>query len=69
MPFVKVTTSAGDAEIFYTVSTPSKDNADVKDIDRSLPTLLFIHAVFISQEIFQRTSSCSVSLIYSSDSS
>ncbi|KAF9018683.1 alpha/beta-hydrolase [Hymenopellis radicata] len=53
MPFVKIATSAGNADIFYTVSTPSNDNADVKDIDRSIPTLLFIHAVYIAQEIFQ----------------
>ncbi len=56
MPSVKITTSAGNADIFYTVSTPSNDNADIKDIDRSVPTLLFIHAVYLAQEIFQRTS-------------
>ncbi|KAK0494503.1 alpha/beta-hydrolase [Armillaria luteobubalina] len=36
----------------YTISTPSSPSA--KHIDKNLPTLLFIHAVYIAQHIFQR---------------
>ncbi|KAF8920413.1 Alpha/Beta hydrolase protein [Mucidula mucida] len=51
MPSVKVKTSAGKVNFFYTISTPTSPNA--KAIDKNLPTILFLHAVYFAQESFQ----------------
>ena len=54
MPSVKIKAAAGSTTIHYTISTPTKANA--KAIDPKLPTLLFLHPVYVSQEAFHRTS-------------
>lgn len=54
MPSVKIKAAAGSTTIYYTISTPTKTNA--KAIDPKLPTLLFLHPVYVSQEAFHRTS-------------
>ncbi|KAF5345913.1 hypothetical protein D9758_011415 [Tetrapyrgos nigripes] len=50
MPSIKVKSSTGKTEYNYTISTPSKDSA--KTIDPKLPTVLFLHAVYLSSSIF-----------------
>ncbi|KAK0494411.1 alpha/beta-hydrolase [Armillaria luteobubalina] len=52
MPTATVESSTGKTSFNYTISTPSASSAT--SIDNSLPTLLFLHAVFYGQEIFQR---------------
>ncbi|KAK0489701.1 alpha/beta-hydrolase [Armillaria luteobubalina] len=52
MPIATVESSTGKTSFNYTVSTPSVSSATF--IDNTLPTLLFIHAVYTGQEIFQR---------------
>ncbi|KAK0474269.1 alpha/beta-hydrolase [Armillaria novae-zelandiae] len=52
MPTAKVESSTGKTSFNYTISTPSASSAT--SIDTSLPTLLFIHAVYYGQQIFQR---------------
>lgn len=52
MPTAKVKSSTGKTKFNYTISTPSSSSA--KHIDKSLPTLLFIHPVYFGQQIFQR---------------
>ncbi|KAK0489692.1 alpha/beta-hydrolase, partial [Armillaria luteobubalina] len=47
-----VESSTGKTSFNYTISTPSALSA--MSIDNSLPTLLFLHAVFYGQEMFQR---------------
>ncbi|KAF8162449.1 Alpha/Beta hydrolase protein [Mycena galopus ATCC 62051] len=51
MPEVKIKSSAGSATIHYTISTPK--NPSVKSIDKTLPTVLFIHPVYIASELFE----------------
>lgn len=52
MPTVKVkSNSQGSANFKYTISTPTSTSA--KAIDKSLPTLLFIHPVYIASDIWQ----------------
>ncbi|ESK91575.1 alpha beta hydrolase fold protein [Moniliophthora roreri MCA 2997] len=50
MPSIKVKSSTGKTEFKYTISTPTSPNA--KSIDKSLPTLLFIHAVYIPRNVY-----------------
>ncbi|TRM62933.1 Alpha/Beta hydrolase protein [Schizophyllum amplum] len=50
MPSVKIKAAAGSLNINYTISTPSKTSA--KSIDSKLPILLFLHPVYLSQEVF-----------------
>ncbi|KAK0237578.1 alpha/beta-hydrolase [Armillaria nabsnona] len=52
MPTAKVKSSTGKTTFNYTISTPSASSAT--SINNSLPTLLFIHAVYYGQQIFQR---------------
>ncbi|KAK0489683.1 alpha/beta-hydrolase [Armillaria luteobubalina] len=52
MPTATVESSTGKTSFNYTISTPSASSAT--SINNSLPTLLFLHAVFYGQEIFQR---------------
>ncbi|KAF9528440.1 Alpha/Beta hydrolase protein [Crepidotus variabilis] len=47
---VKVKTASGTVHFNYTISTPKNDNA--KSIDSNLPTILFLHPVYIAQVIF-----------------
>ncbi|KAJ7247934.1 Alpha/Beta hydrolase protein [Mycena haematopus] len=51
MPTVKIKSSAGSANIYYSISTPKSPSA--KAIDKSLPTVIFIHPVYIASEIFE----------------
>ncbi|KAK0494423.1 alpha/beta-hydrolase [Armillaria luteobubalina] len=52
MPTATVESSTGKTSFNYTISIPSASSAT--SIDSSLPTLLFIHAVYCGQEMFQR---------------
>lgn len=49
---VKVKTASGTVYFNYTISTPKNDNA--KSIDSNLPTVVFLHPVYIAQVIFHR---------------
>ncbi|KAJ7634601.1 Alpha/Beta hydrolase protein [Roridomyces roridus] len=51
MPQIKIKSGSGSASIHYTISTPK--NASAKSIDKTLPTVLFIHPVYIASELFQ----------------
>ncbi|KAJ7118676.1 Alpha/Beta hydrolase protein [Mycena crocata] len=51
MPQVKVKSIAGSANFHYTISTPK--NPSAKAIDKTIPTVLLIHPVYIASEIFQ----------------
>ncbi|KAG7448491.1 alpha/beta-hydrolase [Guyanagaster necrorhizus] len=51
MPFVKVKSNSGGLTYNYTISTPTSSNA--KSIDPTLPTVLFLHPVYIGVDIFQ----------------
>ncbi|KAK7044845.1 AB hydrolase-1 domain-containing protein [Favolaschia claudopus] len=51
MPDIKIKSSAGSANIHYTISTPG--NASAKSIDKNIPTVIFIHPVYIASEIFE----------------
>ncbi|KAJ7359633.1 Alpha/Beta hydrolase protein [Mycena albidolilacea] len=51
MPEVRIKSSAGSANIHYTLSTPSSPSA--KSIDKNLPTVIFIHPVYIASELFE----------------
>ncbi|KAF8652357.1 hypothetical protein AX16_004387 [Volvariella volvacea WC 439] len=51
MPKVKIQTSSGTVNINYTISTPTCTSAN--SIDPSLPTVIFIHPVYIAQIIYQ----------------
>ncbi|KAJ8094855.1 hypothetical protein AAF712_009608 [Marasmius tenuissimus] len=50
MPSIKVKSSTGKTEFKYTISTPTNPNA--KSIDKNLPTILFIHAVYLSRDVY-----------------
>lgn len=50
MPQVEIQSSSGPAVINYTISTPSSENAN--SIDPSIPTVLFLHPVYVAQVIF-----------------
>lgn len=54
MPSVEITNSNGPARVNYTISTPT--NPSAPSIDPSLPTIFFIHPVYIAQQIFHRES-------------
>ncbi|KAF9025016.1 alpha/beta-hydrolase [Hymenopellis radicata] len=51
MPTIKAKSSSGSLVYNYTISTPTSPNA--KTIHPALPTILFIHPVYIAQDIFQ----------------
>ncbi|KAF7326012.1 AB hydrolase-1 domain-containing protein [Mycena kentingensis (nom. inval.)] len=51
MPSVKVKSIAGSASIHYTISTPK--NANAKSIDKNLPTVIFLHPVYIASDLFE----------------
>ncbi|THH05824.1 hypothetical protein EW146_g9797 [Bondarzewia mesenterica] len=50
MPFIDIKSTAGPLHLYYTISTPTNPHAD--SIDASLPTVIFLHPVYISQQIF-----------------
>ncbi|CAA7264279.1 unnamed protein product [Cyclocybe aegerita] len=50
MPSVKIKTPSGSVQINYTISTPTNDNA--KSIDKNLPTVLFLHPVYVGHAMF-----------------
>ncbi|KAL0565126.1 hypothetical protein V5O48_016904 [Marasmius crinis-equi] len=50
MPSVAIKSSTGKTKFKYTISTPS--NASAKGIDKKLPTVLFIPAVYLQRDIF-----------------
>ncbi|KAK0203376.1 alpha/beta-hydrolase [Desarmillaria ectypa] len=52
MPTATVKSSTGKTTFNYTISTPSASSAI--SIDKNLPTLLFIHGVYLGSQIFQR---------------
>ncbi|KAJ6487739.1 Alpha/Beta hydrolase protein, partial [Mycena sanguinolenta] len=51
MPQIKIKSSAGSANIHYTIATPK--NPSAKAIDKGLPTIIFIHPVYIASHIFE----------------
>ena len=53
MPSVKVKTNAGSLHINYTISTPT--NPTAKSIEKNIPTIIFLHPVYMGQEIYHRT--------------
>ncbi|PPQ69671.1 hypothetical protein CVT24_001204 [Panaeolus cyanescens] len=50
MPFIKIKSSSGPLDVHYTISTPTCENA--QGIDPSLPTLLFLHPVYVGHIVF-----------------
>ncbi|KAF9264028.1 alpha/beta-hydrolase, partial [Marasmius fiardii PR-910] len=50
MPSITVNSSTGTTKFKYTISTPAKTSA--KSIDKNLPTVLFIPAVYLQRDIF-----------------
>lgn len=55
MPTIKVKSSLlASFEVNYNIATPT--NASAKSIDNSLPTILFLHPVYISSPVFHSES-------------
>ncbi|KAF4617282.1 hypothetical protein D9613_005863 [Agrocybe pediades] len=55
MPKVEInSSSSGPALINYTLSTPGLPNAHISQLDPTLPTVLFLHAVYIGHPFFHR---------------
>ncbi|KAL1702671.1 Alpha/Beta hydrolase protein [Schizophyllum commune] len=52
MPSVKVKTNAGSLHINYTISTPT--NPSAKSIEKNIPTIIFLHPVYMGQEIYHQ---------------
>ncbi|RXW15317.1 hypothetical protein EST38_g10536 [Candolleomyces aberdarensis] len=50
MPFVSTKTPSGPVTFHYNISTPTRTSTT--HIDPSLPTILFLHPVYVSQHIF-----------------
>ncbi|KIY68529.1 alpha/beta-hydrolase [Cylindrobasidium torrendii FP15055 ss-10] len=50
MPVVKTKSSAGSLQVHYTISTPTA--SDSKTIDPRLPTLLFLHPVYMASDLW-----------------
>ncbi|KAG7086410.1 hypothetical protein E1B28_002365 [Marasmius oreades] len=50
MPSIKVKTRFGKTDFKYTISTPNNPNA--KSIEKNLPTLFFIHAVYFAHDVY-----------------
>ncbi|KAF5379049.1 hypothetical protein D9615_005993 [Tricholomella constricta] len=51
MPMVAINPKTGPANVHYTISTPTCTSAD--KIDPQVPTVIFIHPVYIGQHLFQ----------------
>ncbi|KAJ7617345.1 Alpha/Beta hydrolase protein [Roridomyces roridus] len=50
MPTVSITSTGGPLTVAYTISTPRA--ASAKSIDRDLPTVVFLHPVWLSHPVF-----------------
>ncbi|KAF6764083.1 Alpha/Beta hydrolase protein [Ephemerocybe angulata] len=50
MPFVSANTPSGPASFYYTISTPT--HASARRINPSLPTVLFLHPVYVGHHIY-----------------
>lgn len=50
MPFVDISSTAGAAHMYYSIATPT--NPSAQHIDRDLPTVIFLHPVYIASQIF-----------------
>ncbi|KAF9566550.1 alpha/beta-hydrolase [Agrocybe pediades] len=51
MPYVKISPPTGPLNVFYSISTPLHHDADA--IIPGIPTILFIHPVYMPQQIFE----------------
>ncbi|RXW16839.1 hypothetical protein EST38_g9023 [Candolleomyces aberdarensis] len=51
MPYIPVTCPSGSHEFFYSISTPTESSAE--KIQEGLPTILFIHSGWYSQQIYE----------------
>ncbi|KAJ7269641.1 Alpha/Beta hydrolase protein [Mycena rebaudengoi] len=51
MPHVKIRSTAGPANIHYNIATPK--NPSAKTIDKTLPTVIMVHPVYIASELFE----------------
>ncbi|KAJ3508516.1 hypothetical protein NLJ89_g5709 [Agrocybe chaxingu] len=51
MPFVKISPPTGPLNVSYSISTPESHKA--KSIICGLPTVLFLHPVYIPQQVFE----------------
>ncbi|KAG6899330.1 hypothetical protein C0993_011184 [Termitomyces sp. T159_Od127] len=53
MPMVSINSKSGPANVSYTISTPTRTSTE--KIDSAIPTVIFLHPVYIGKYIFQRT--------------
>ncbi|PPR00291.1 hypothetical protein CVT24_005032 [Panaeolus cyanescens] len=51
MPFVQLNPPTGPLKTFYSISTPRRH--DAQSIIPELPTILFLHPIYIAQQIFE----------------
>ncbi|KAF8156839.1 Alpha/Beta hydrolase protein [Crassisporium funariophilum] len=51
MPYVKIAPPTGPLNVFYSISTPTSHDAE--SVVAGIPTILFLHPVYIAQQIFQ----------------
>ncbi|KAF8656973.1 hypothetical protein AX16_002328 [Volvariella volvacea WC 439] len=51
MPRLDLQTPTGDISLAYCIATPNSPSAS--SIDESLPTILFVHGIYVGKEIFQ----------------
>ncbi|CAA7270262.1 unnamed protein product [Cyclocybe aegerita] len=51
MPFVKISPPTGPLNVSYSISTPESHNAET--ILHGLPTVLFLHPVYMPQQVFE----------------
>lgn len=56
MPHLKVQTSSGPINFNYTISTPTCSSATT--IQKDIPTIIFLHPVYIAQVIYHRMWHC-----------
>lgn len=54
MPHVHLTTPTGPIDLHYNISTPAAHSSPT--INPQLPCIIFLHAGYIAQEVFERTS-------------
>ncbi|KAF8906760.1 Alpha/Beta hydrolase protein [Gymnopilus junonius] len=50
MPYVKISPPTGPLNVFYSISTPR--NHDAESVIPDVPTILFLHPLYIPQQIF-----------------
>lgn len=63
MPYVDIISSSGPLQIYYNVARPDNPNAD--KIDANLPTVIFIHALYVGQQVFEGMSARSIHVNHS----